>query len=202
MTRRTETMSAQVFDAMYTAASDPWRFRSSVYEQDKYAATLAALAHPHYPRALEVGCSIGVFTRALAARCGTLLAIDGSGVALAAARRTCAACTNVTIEQRFVPADFPPGRFGLIVLSEVLYYMTTDDLQAVAEHCFAAQPEGGELVLCHWLGDTDYPLTGSQAADAFVTAARVHGYRHETMHNDVYRLDRLLSDGQASTDGL
>ena len=192
MTRRSETMSAQVFDAMYTAAPDPWGFRSSAYEREKYAKTLAALAWPRYPQALEVGCSIGVFTRALAARCETLLAVDGSGVALATARQTCADCPNVTLEQRFVPADFPPGRFALIVLSEILYYMTVGDVQAVADASFAAQPEGGELLLCHWLGETDYPLTGAEAAETFVAAAQAKGYRHETMHNDIYRLDRLL----------
>ena len=193
MTRRSGTMSAQLFETMYTATPDPWGFRSSAYEQDKYASTLAALARPHYAEALEVGCSIGVFTRSLAPRCDRLLAIDASGTALAAAREACAACPNVTLEQRFVPAGFPPGRFALIVLSEVLYYMTTDDLRAVAEACFAAQPEGGEIVICHWLGETDYPLTGLEATQAFVAAATASGYRHEMLHADVYRLDRLLA---------
>lgn len=192
MTRRTETMPAQLFDAMYTAAPDPWGFRSSAYEKEKYTTTLAALARPRYPNALEIGCSIGVFTQALAARCDTLLAIDGSGVALAAARQSCSACINVRFEQRVVPADFPLGPFALIMLSEVLYYMTPDDLREVAEKCVAAQPAGGELVICHWLGETDYPLTGTEATEAFVDAARSYGYRHETMHQDVYRLDRLL----------
>lgn len=194
MTRRSETMPPQLFDAMYAAAPDPWGFRSSAYERDKYAGTLAALARPRYPHALEVGCSIGVFTRALAGRCDTLLAIDGSGVALATARETCADCPNVIFERRVVPSGFPPGRFALIVLSEVLYYMTAGDVRAVAEACFAAQPDGGELVLCHWLGETDYPLTGAEAAEAFVSAAVAKAYRHETMHDDVYRLDRLLRD--------
>ncbi len=192
MSRRSETMPPQLFDAMYAAAPDPWGFRSSAYERDKYAGTLKALARPRYPDALEVGCSIGVFTRALAGRCDRLLAIDGSGVALASARATCADCPNVILEQRVVPAGFPPGRFALIVLSEVLYYMTTGDLRAVADACFAAQPEGGEIVLCHWLGETDYPLTGTEATEAFVSAAKANAYRHATIHDDVYRLDRLL----------
>lgn len=195
MTRRSDTMPAQLFDAMYTATPDPWGFRSSVYERDKYADTLAALARPHYADALEVGCSIGVFTRALAARCDRLLAIDGSGVALAIARETCASCPNVTLEQRFVPDAFPPGRFALIVLSEVLYYLTAGDLQAVARACVAAQPDGGEIVLCHWLGETDYPLTGLEATTAFVASGTAAGYRHATLHQEAYRLDRLLRSG-------
>lgn len=193
MTRRSDTMPAQLFDAMYTAAPDPWGFRSSPYEREKYADTLAALARPRYADALEVGCSIGVFSKALAARCDRLLAIDGSGVALATAREACADCPNVTLEQRFVPAAFPPGRFALIVLSEVLYYMTKDDLDAVAKACFAAQPDGGEIVLCHWLGETNYPLTGLEATEAFVAVATAAGYSHAKLHEDVYRLDRLLA---------
>ena len=29
-------------------------------------------------------------------------------------------------------------------------------------------PEGGDIVLVHWLGTTDYPLTGDEAAELFI----------------------------------
>ncbi len=192
MTRRTETIDAAYFDGLYQADTDPWRFRTSDYEADKYAATLAALRRDHYDTTLEVGCSIGVFTSMLAPRCDRLLAIDGSRTALAAARTACAGQSAVRFEQRMIPGDFPAGRFDLIVLSEVLYYLTAEDLARAAADCVAAQGAGGEMVVCHWLGETDYPLTGLAATEAFVAAVRPAGYDHEVLAGDIYRLDRLV----------
>ncbi len=191
MSRRTDTIAADDFDALYTADDDPWKFRSSAYERDKYASTLAALARERYRHALEVGCSIGVFTAQLAPRCDRLLAIDGSAVALAGARQACAGVPNLAFEQRMVPGGFPPGRYDLIVLSEVLYYLTVGDLDRVAEQCLDALDPGGEIVLCHWLGETDYPLTGEAAADRFVQAALKRGCSHTVPHGQTYRLDHL-----------
>ena len=192
MTRRSETMSADIFDRLFSAEDDPWRFRSSAYEADKYAATLEALTRSRYARALEVGCAIGVFTARLGPRCDRLLAIDGSSVALKAARIACADQPHILVEQRLVPAAFPPGWFDLIVLSEVLYYLTPADLMAVATCCATAQPDGGEVVLCHWLGETDYPQTGLEATERFVEALGARGYRRAMLNDQVYRLDRLL----------
>ena len=88
------------FRAMYAADPDPWRFASSDYERDKYAATLAAIGDAHVASALEIGCSIGIFTRALAPRCAALLAVDVAGAALAQARRRCAALPQVGLKEQ------------------------------------------------------------------------------------------------------
>lgn len=193
MTRRTDTIAPDYFEAMYRADPDPWRFRTSDYERGKYAATLDALTRPRYARALEVGCSIGVFTAQLARRCDALLAIDGSATALDAARRACAALSHVRFETRIVPDGFPEGRFDLIVLSEVLYYLHAADLDRVAEKCLDALEPGGDLILCHWLGETDYPLTGWDATERFVGAALRPPLTHAVLANGTYRLDRLSS---------
>ena len=89
MSRRTESIEPAYFDALYAADPDPWRFASSDYEREKYAATLDALPPRRFAAALEVGCSIGVLTRQLAARCDTLLALDVAEAALAQARARC-----------------------------------------------------------------------------------------------------------------
>ena len=62
MSRSTQTISPDYFEDLYAADIDPWKFASSGYEREKYAQTLAALPEARYPRALEVGCSIGVLT--------------------------------------------------------------------------------------------------------------------------------------------
>eukprot|EP01037_Dinobryon_pediforme_P001478 gene1476-1499_t len=56
------------FEKLYAANPDPWNFNTSEYEAAKYAATLEALPRPRFHHGLEVGCSFGVLSRALAQR--------------------------------------------------------------------------------------------------------------------------------------
>jgi len=191
MTRRIHTIKPDYFDALYAADADPWRFRTSDYERDKYAATLGALSHARYRSVLEVGCSIGVFTARLATRCEGLLAVDASSVALATARGACSECGNITFEACIVPAKFPPGPFDLIVLSEVIYYLDAPDVHRLAARCADALAPDGEIVTCHWLGETDYPLTGAMASNLFALAMIKRLPDHAILHNQQYRLDRL-----------
>ncbi|MGP9810568.1 class I SAM-dependent DNA methyltransferase [Rhodopseudomonas sp. NSM] len=189
MSRKTTTIPPDYFEQKYRADIDPWRFRSSDYEREKYRATIEALARPRYGRGLEVGCSIGVLTGLLAQRCDTLLAIDASSTAIAAARET--QPPNVTLAVATLPQDFPPGEFDLIVLSEVLYYFDRDDLHRVAELCANALRPDGEVILCHWLGETDYPLTGTAASDQFAGAVAVRLPVRAIVRDAAYRLERL-----------
>ena len=101
------------FDRLYAERPDPWDFETSAYEHAKYDATLAALGDRRYATGLEVGCSIGVLTERLAARCAHLLAVDVAEAALARARER---APEVTFERRELPAEFPAGPFELIVL--------------------------------------------------------------------------------------
>jgi predicted TPR repeat methyltransferase len=191
MSRHEASLPATYFDALYAEKADPWQFATSDYERAKYAATLAALPQPRYRAALEVGCSIGVLTRQLADRCDALLALDIAARALDQARARCADLTQVRFEQRTLPPEWPEGMFDLILLSEVVYYLDRDDVgRLAAQACQAIEP-GGDVVLVHWLGETHYPLTGDEAATAFIDACggrlRV---RHQARTSD-YRLDVL-----------
>lgn len=177
------------FEDKFRVDIDPWKFRTSAYEQDKYRATLGALTKSRYGSALEVGCAIGVLSALLAPQCERLLALDGSDTALAEAARQ--DLPRVRFERAFLPRDFPKGAFDLIILSEVLYYFSESDLAQLAEKCLVSLNPDGEMILCHWLGETDYPLTGHQASDLFVkTAARPSSTR-VILHDDIYRLERL-----------
>jgi SAM-dependent methyltransferase len=189
MSRKTETIPPQYFEDKYRGDIDPWQFRSSDYEREKYQATIKALSKPRYARALEVGCSIGVLTGLLAPRCDTLIAIDASATAIAAAREH--ASGNVTFEVGTLPQDFPPGPFDLIVLSEVLYYFVAADLQRVAKLCLDALAPDGEIILCHWLGETNYPLTGTAASDLFAADVAVRLPTRVPFRDEVYRLERF-----------
>ena len=122
------TLPDSYFAAMYARSADPWGFGDRWYEERKRAVTLAALPQRRYASAFEPGCSIGVLTAALAPRCDALLATDVSQEALAVAGRRLADAGHVRLERRALPDDWPPGRFDLVVLSELLYYLGADDL--------------------------------------------------------------------------
>ena len=183
-----ESWDRTVFDRLYADADDPWDFRSSPYEQAKYAATLALLPWRRFVSGLEIGCSIGVLTARLAERCASLLAIDCAQAALA---RAAASCPGVRFEPHHVPASFPAGRFYLIVISEVLYFLSADDIAILAARCTGALQDGGTVLLANWTGPTDTPCTGEQAAERFIDASRLR--RSETRREATFRLD-LLDD--------
>lgn len=191
MTRAVQSLSAEYFEALYAADPDPWKFRTSPYEAEKYAATLAALPRAHYGSVLEIGCSIGVLTRMLAPRCDRLVALDGSARAIAAARRHCAGLPHVELLQREVPRQWPRGRHDLILLSEVVYYWDEADLAEVAAQTLRALRPGGEVLLVHWTGTTDYPLSGDAAVEGFIRATTPGLQVARQERAERYRLDLL-----------
>ncbi|NKE48006.1 methyltransferase domain-containing protein [Roseomonas frigidaquae] len=179
------------FEALYQADPDPWRFAESDYERDKYAATLAALPRPRYASAFEAGCSIGVLTAALAPRCGALLAVDAAAAPLHTARARCAALPQVSLRQAVLPADWPEATFDLMLFSEVLYYLDQDDLARLALRVAESLAPEADILLVHWTGETDYPLTGDAAAEAFCTALSHRADVTWRSRADRYRLDLL-----------
>jgi trans-aconitate methyltransferase len=165
----TSSLPDAYFEAMYRSDADPWRFATSDYERDKYVATSASLGDGPISRAFEVGCSIGVFTRSLAARCQRLLAVDVSHTALEQARQRCADLPNVELDYRRIPQDWPTEqKFDLILFSEVLYFLCPADIATTARHSVASLTPHGRIVLVNWTGPTDYPCSGDAAADQFI----------------------------------
>jgi cyclopropane fatty-acyl-phospholipid synthase-like methyltransferase len=170
MSRSAETLRPAYFDAIYASDSDPWKFASSAYERDKYAATLAALPRARYASAFEVGCSIGVLTHDLAFRCDKLLAVDAAEAPLRDAVNRCAELPKVRLERMFVPDQWPEAVFDLIVLSEIVYYLHAADVKRLAERVATTLQREGDVVLVHWIGQTNYPLSGDEAAERFIAA--------------------------------
>lgn len=166
------TLPERYFDDVYADTPDPWGFTDRWYEERKRAVTLAALPERRYATAFEPGCSIGVLTRALAYRCDALLATDVSAAALSMATGRLSDMAHVRLEQRALPAGWPDGRFDLVVLSELLYYLGEDDLHAVAARAVEAVAPGGTLLAVHWRHEVaDYPQTGDAAQQAVAVAA-------------------------------
>ena len=193
---RSDSLPPSYFDGVYGARDDPWDFETSAYERAKYETTLAALPAPRFGRAFEVGCSIGVLTARLAARCDALLAVDVSEKALEQARERCAGLPQVRLERLSFPVERPDGDFDLVVLSEVAYYWSMDDLRLALDWCREHLRPGGVLLLVHWTHPVhDYPQSGDAVhEEALVRTAprlrRVHAERHAD-----YRLDVLVASG-------
>ena len=183
-------VTAERFESLYADSPDPWGYCESPYERAKYAATLAALGPRRYRRALEVGCSIGVFTRALAERCEHVLAVDFSARALSLAGERLAAVTNVELRRASFPEQLPVAAWDLIVCSEVLYYLD----RATLEHAIGwlgRQLEGGASVIAvSWRGPGETePLRGDDVHD--VLAQRFASTHALDARTDRYRLDRF-----------
>lgn len=189
--RRPTSLDTNYFKGMYANDPDPWRFATSAYEQDKYAATLAALPRPRYTSGLEVGCSIGVFTHQLCTRSEALIALDVVPSVLEAARARCADCPNVSFKLAAVPGDWPDGRFDLILISEVAYYLDRADLARLVTRVGGALLQDADIVLVHWLGVTHYPLSGDDAAEGFIADARGFAQVVKQSRTAEYRLDVL-----------
>jgi trans-aconitate methyltransferase len=162
------TLKPDHFDALYAADPDPWNFAASPYERAKYTLTLDAMPKLRCRSALEVGCSIGVLTRLLASRCDSLLAVDAAPAPLVEARRRCADLPSVRFEQMFVPEQWPGGVFDLILLSEVVYYLSREDVGRLATSVTHSLAPVGSVILVHWTGSTDYPLSGDEAVALFI----------------------------------
>jgi hypothetical protein len=90
-----------------------------------------------------------------------------------------------------VPGDWPAGRFDLIVLSELLYFLAADDLHAIAARVRASLTGNGIVLLVNWLGATGDPGTGDTAAETFI-AATAPDLRPTLQRRKLhYRIDRL-----------
>lgn len=190
----TESRSPAHFERLYRLNPDPWGFQTSIYEQTKYRQTLSALGDRHFRSGLEVGCSIGCLTRLLAPHCDMLLGLDIIEGPLQTARSHCSDQPHVRFQRMQVPVEWPGNeRFDLIVFSEMLYFLSSDDIDCCANHVQASLLPAATLLLVNWLGRTDDPTSGDEAAERFIgrTVGTLMVTRQE--RHEGYRLDVLTS---------
>ena len=205
------SLGADYFRNVYAAENDPFMLDSKWYERRKYALTLASLPKPHYRRALEPGCSIGVLTEQLATRCDHVVSTDVVDSALDSARRRVGDSAAVEFALWSLSDDWstlptPEAMFDLIVISEVGYYLDVDDLTAAATRVVEHLEAGGTLVAAHWRHDVDdYPISGDRVHEIIAATtglALLSRYLDEDVRIEVF----VASDGPAvsvaSTDGL
>ena len=156
------------FDGIYGDSDDPYALRTRWYEQRKRDLLLAALPRERFRNAFEPGCGIGELTAALAARCDQLLSSDFSTAAVEVARRRCSAMPNVRIDRQQLPNDWPRDRgpFDLIVLSELCYFLTAEDMHALARCCGQSLDDDATLVACDWRPDFEERVLATDVVHA------------------------------------
>lgn len=138
------------FAELYEGEADPWQVASSWYERRKRAVALAALPDEHYGLIVEPACGTGAFTRELAARGDRVLAFDPVPVAVQRARAETTGLLHVDIRVGAIPEALPPGPVDLLVYSEILYYLSDEDLAQTIERSVTALRRGGQLLAVHW----------------------------------------------------
>lgn len=183
----------EYFDALYRDNADPWNFTASRYETAKYDETCAVLAGRRYASGLEIGCSIGVLSARIAPLCERFLGLDISDLPLAEARARCALIPTARFERAAVPGEWPAGQFDLILLSEVLYFMSAADIEGTAARVRSALLPAGQVLLVNWLGAREEPQPGAIAAARFIAALGLP--RTETCTRELYRIDLLTMPG-------
>lgn len=192
---RERHFAAQYAAADRAGAQDPWDLGPRWYERRKRAVTLACLARERYRRAFEPGCAVGLLTTLLADRCDALHATDIAPAAVRATRERMAAAgaAHVLVEQMAVPDAWPAGRFDLVVLSEIGYYLRPEALTRLRDRASAALDDGGELLAVHWRGSsTNHVLTGDEVHDQLRSSPTlVRDLHHDEGHFVLERFVRL-----------
>ena len=177
------------FDRMYEGSADPWQLQNRWYEQRKFAITMALLPHPRYRHAFEPGCSVGVLTGLLAARCDHVTATDVAPAAIDAARERLTDA-SVTLMQRSLDEPWPATDFDLIVLSEVGYYLQASTLREMLDREVPRLENPATVVAAHWRHSVeDYPMTGDQTNGVIAATPGLHrigGYRDEDVAIEVF----------------
>lgn len=131
------------------AGADPWRLDSNPFEQQRFAAMLAAIVPgAPYDHVLEVGCAAGAFTQQLLPHCVALDLIDISRHALERTADRLGRPGNLTLHETDIGQGLEAeGAYDLIVVAEVLYLL--DGPQALAraiDGLAGALKPGGLLV--------------------------------------------------------
>jgi protein-L-isoaspartate O-methyltransferase len=186
-----DAVSAEAFEERYCENPDPWNYRASAYEREKYEITIDSLARKHYASAFEPACSVGELTALLAPRCTRLLATDFSPTAVERARERVADLTHVRVEIGDLRKQLPSGRFDLIVFSEIGYYFDLETLASLGRRLADSLDSHGELIAVHWLGHSrDHLLHGDEVHGAL---RRTLPLRHRfSDHHPLFRVDCWL----------
>lgn len=177
------------FDRLFADDPDPWDIDTSPYERGKREAALAALGKRRFARLLEVGCAGGALTERLVECADSIIAVDVSTKALELSSRRLSRFDCVELVAAEVPSYWPDGEFDAVILSEVLYFLSAEEIRTVSRLAHASLTAEGICLLVNWTGANDLPVDGDRAVELFLDAAPWHVAK--ARREECYRLDLL-----------
>jgi trans-aconitate methyltransferase len=163
-------VSLDHFVTLYEAKDDPWDNATKWSDQRKYAIAAASLPRAHYRRAYEPGCAVGELTRLLASRCDEILATDAVEAAVRQAQDNVHDLENVRVSVASLPRDLPEGPFDLIVVGDLLYYLSAPDQQATINGLVDSLEPDGDLLAVHFRNRDQTGAYDGHNAHALITA--------------------------------
>ncbi|HEV7689706.1 MAG TPA: class I SAM-dependent methyltransferase [Hyphomonadaceae bacterium] len=137
------------FEAKYRKHGDYFGYRSNPYELEKYERTLALMRlwRPDTAQsALEIGCSVGVFTKMIAAEFSRVTAVDIAKEALAIAATEVGSTGQVTYVQSDLLSLKLNQTFDVIFCAEVLMYIREPDAPAACKALDDHLAPGGIII--------------------------------------------------------
>ncbi|WP_083508034.1 bifunctional PIG-L family deacetylase/class I SAM-dependent methyltransferase [Aureimonas frigidaquae] len=191
---------ADHFDRLYADGADPFGVRDRHYELEKRAASARVLARERYCRVLELGSGEAHLSRDLlaAGMAVEAIGVDRSAGVVAQAARD--APDGLSLIVGSLPDDLPQGRFDLILLPEILYYLSEAELRRLAARLPHHLTDDAQILIVSYRGPTDTPLDGIAAAD-FLMASLGAVLRPVTRQDHpAYRLDLLAYDPGCAED--
>jgi hypothetical protein len=110
------------------------------------------------------------------------------------------------VQQRALPAQWPAGRFDLVVFSELLYYFGDRDLRAMLDRAAGSLEAGGTLLAVHWRhAVADYPRSGDSAHAVLAAQpglARLAEHAEADFRAEVYQRTDTAAVSVAQATGL
>jgi SAM-dependent methyltransferase len=173
---------------------DPFGFDVHPEEQLKFARTLEVCGDAVRGRVLELGCAVGTFTELVAPLASDVLAVDVSQAAVDQVADRLREHSHVRTRAVDIPADFPDETFDLVVASDVLYYLSVEELEHCVDRIEASLADGGAFVAVHYVPRMGSVLNGDEAHDVVASHTRldhVLAERTEFGPGRTYRVDRF-----------
>ena len=136
------------FEHKYAAHGDYFGYQTKPYELEKYRRTLACMKEWRRGKtsALEIGCSVGVFTAMIANEFDHVTAVDIAREALALAEKQVAGAGDVAYVQSDLVSLDLGKRFDVVFCAEVLMYVREADAKRACAVLDAHLAPGGIII--------------------------------------------------------
>jgi 2-polyprenyl-3-methyl-5-hydroxy-6-metoxy-1,4-benzoquinol methylase len=147
------------FNILYLQKKDPYRISKELNkaaDTNKYDQAFGLLNGFHGRNALEIACGEGRLTHYVTAYADKVLAFDISSVAIRRARQTNPDPEHISYEQGDLSTwSIPDQGYDLVFCSEVLSYISRENLDEIVARVAAWVGPSGELLLIHHRSQKD-----------------------------------------------